>query len=181
MKTNINNGQDIEVLIMIDTDYVKQTYPQPSKNPVSPTGIGHNSQFMICTGYHQGALNEQAPCLNFSGNLGNRISLKADTVYNNAHEDVVIYGVTYSDEGQLYNNFLSDIVSGDVSVLQAVAASNAAASKSRLINYTSCNIGERKKGLEKFLIYFALYRWDRAHINQELVGYYYWDPALDVA
>lgn len=182
MKTQTITAADIEILIMIDTEYVKEAYPQPSKDPVSPTGIGHNSQFMICTGYHEASSNGLVPALNFSGNLGNRISLKADTVYGSVSEDVVIYGVSYLDGGQLYNSFLPGVIPDNAGVLPVVSASNDAASKnSRLVNFTSCNVHEREKGLEKFLVYFAIYRWDSSHLNQELVGYYYWNPAVDAA
>lgn len=181
MKTQVKTASDVEILIMIDTEYVKEMYPQPSKDPVAPTGIGHNSQFMICTGYHAGMSNGLVPTLNFSGNAGNRISLKADTVYSNANEDVVIYGVSYLDEGNLYNNFLPGVVPGNMSAIPGVPDYGDAVSKNRLVNFTSCNTAERQKGLEKFLVYFALYRWDSKHLNQELIGYYYWDPALDVA
>ena len=181
MNTQVQTASDVEILIMIDTEYVKEMYPQPSKDPVVPTGIGHNSQFMICTGYHAGVSNGLVPTLIFSGNNGNRISLKADTVYGNANEDVVIYGVSYLDEGNLHNNFLPDVVPGNVAAIPQVPNYGDTVSKNRIVNFTSCNTAEREKGLEKFLVYFALYSWDSKHLNQELIGYYYWDPALYVA
>lgn len=45
---NSSSSEDINVLIVIDTDYVKKNFPNPSQDPNNPTGIDYNSQFMIC-------------------------------------------------------------------------------------------------------------------------------------
>ncbi|MFW8643095.1 AidA/PixA family protein [Rhizobium beringeri] len=41
--------QQVNILVVIDTEYVKAHYP-PNSSSDSPPGIDHNSQFMICTG-----------------------------------------------------------------------------------------------------------------------------------
>ncbi|MCA3920750.1 AidA/PixA family protein, partial [Burkholderia sp.] len=43
-------AQNINVIVVIDTVWVKKTYPNPSTDWRNPTGIAHDGQFMICTG-----------------------------------------------------------------------------------------------------------------------------------
>ncbi|EIU1713259.1 DNA-directed RNA polymerase subunit beta, partial [Salmonella enterica] len=41
---------EINVLCVIDTELVKKKYPNPSKDQANPTGIVHDSEYMLVTG-----------------------------------------------------------------------------------------------------------------------------------
>ncbi len=43
-------SKTINILISIDTDSVKKSYPNPSQDPNHATGIGHNLGYMVATG-----------------------------------------------------------------------------------------------------------------------------------
>ncbi|EEF7942108.1 DNA-directed RNA polymerase subunit beta, partial [Salmonella enterica subsp. diarizonae] len=49
METN-SSMVEINVLCVIDTELVKKKYPNPSQDPANPTGIVHDSEYMLVTG-----------------------------------------------------------------------------------------------------------------------------------
>lgn len=49
MSTLEASSESINVLIVIDTEYVKAHYPHPSQDQNNPTPIDHNSEFMIAS------------------------------------------------------------------------------------------------------------------------------------
>ncbi|SHK69053.1 AidA/PixA family protein [Paraburkholderia terricola] len=48
--TLLATTQQVNILVVIDTEYVKAITKNPSKDWKTPTGITHTGQFMLCTG-----------------------------------------------------------------------------------------------------------------------------------
>ena len=88
-----SSAQQINVLVVIDTEYVKTNYPNPSKDPSHPTGINHNSQFMICTGSRGIVSGQGSADLNFRANPGDLVAFTGVSIYDNSDDAVIVYGI----------------------------------------------------------------------------------------
>jgi hypothetical protein len=54
------------VLIIIDTAYLKGNFPNPSKDPTHPMVIEHDSQYMICSAPHDGVTGQGSADIGFN-------------------------------------------------------------------------------------------------------------------
>jgi len=169
----------INILIVIDTEYVKQHFPNGSKNPDQPTGIDHSSQFMLCTGSRRPVTGQGTADLGFTANPGDFASFYGQSIYGNADDAVVIYGIKHWSGDNVFNQFTTDAIKRTGAVFPAVPsgvpATNGPAS------FISLDSRVSGKGKENFYVYFGLYTLDNnTGENQTLFGYYYWDPSVTV-
>jgi len=170
----------INVLIVIDTEYVKTTFPNPSQDPAHPTGINHNSQFMICTG-SRGIISGQGTAdLNFRANPGDFVSFFGESIYANADDAVIIYGIKYWSGDNVFNQFVPDVVARTGAVFPDVSTSNGLPATHGPASFISLDSKVARQGIENFYVYFGLYTLDNTGETQNLLGYYYWDPTITV-
>lgn len=174
-----SSAQQINVLVVIDTDYVKATYPNPSKDPAKPTGINHSSQFMICTDPRGGIKNQGTADLQFAALPGDTASFTGVSIYNNAEDAVIIYGIEYWNGTNVFNQFVPNMVQRKGAAQPDPMTKNGLPAKSVLQNFSSFDAKVRQAGIENFYVYFALYQLLDGE-NQELFGYFYWDPSITV-
>jgi nematocidal protein AidA len=170
----------INVLIVIDTEYVKSHWPNPSTDPNNPTGIDHNSQFMICTG-SRGIISGQGTAdLNFKANPGDFVSFFGQSIYGNADDAVIVYGIKYWSGAQVFNQFVPDAVSRTGAAVPDVNTSNGLPATHVPANFISLDSKVARSGTENFYVQFGLYTLDNTGETQNLLGYYYWDPTITV-
>ena len=175
------SAQSINVLIVIDTEYVKANYPNPSQDPNNPTGINHSSQFMICTG-SRGIISGQGTAdLNFKANPGDFTSFFGESIYANADDAVIVYGIKYWNGVNVFNTFTVDLVRRTNAVMPNVNTSNGLPAVTGPDNFISLDSRVSQKGTENFYVYFALYTLADDGETQKLFGYYYWDPTITVS
>ncbi len=171
----------INVLIVIDTEYVKANYPNPSQDPNNPTGINHNSQFMICTG-SRGVISGQGSAdLNFKANPGDEVAFTGVSIYDNSDDAVIIYGIKYWSGANVFNQFVTDLVTRQRAVMPNVNTPNGLPAVQASLNFTSLDSKVKAAGTENFYVYFALYTLGADGETQNLFGYYYWDPTITVS
>jgi nematocidal protein AidA len=168
----------INVLVVIDTEYVKANYPNPSQDPNNPTGIDHNSQFMLCTGSRAPVTGQGTADLGFTANPGDFVSFYGQSIYGNAQDAVIVYGINYWQGATVFNQFSTDAVSITGAAVPGVP--NALPAKNIPGNFISLDSRVSGGGKEDFYVYFGLYTLDDTGENQNLFGYYYWDPSITV-
>lgn len=177
---NNSSSEDINVLIVIDTDYVKRTYPNPSQDPNNPTGIDHNSQFMICAD-PRGIISGQGTAdLNFKAFPGDQVSFRGISIYGNSDDAVIIYGIKYWSGDNVFNSFVTNLVQRKGAVEPDPSSPNGLPPKHVPLNFISLDSKVAKGGTENFFVYFALYTLGADGETQNLYGYYYWDPTITV-
>ncbi len=171
----------MNVLVVIDTEYVKARNPNPSKDPNKPTGIDHNSQFMICTGT-RGVISGQGTAdLNFKANPGDFVSFAGTSIYSNADDAVIVYGIKYWSGDNVFNAFTSNLVARQRAVRPDVNQPNGIPAVTGPDNFITLDSRVSKQGTENFYVYFALYTLADDGETQQLFGYFYWDPTITVS
>jgi nematocidal protein AidA len=176
------SSRDINVLVVIDTEYVKAHWPkQPNPDPAKPVGIDHNSQFMICTG-SRGIISGQGTAdLNFKANVGDHVGFTGVSVYDNSDDAVIVYNISYWKRDQVFNNFETTTIVRKGAVEPNPANPNGLPALHTPLNFNSLESRVKASGTEDFYVSFALYTLDDSGQNQNLYGYFYWDPTITVA
>jgi hypothetical protein len=184
MKKNLNHAAaaslvEIDVLVVIDTDYVIANYPNPSQNQNSPTFIDHNSQYMIASDARGIISGQGTATLNFRAFPNDIVKFRGTSIYQNSDAAVIVYGVEYWYGDQVFNNFNSDKVTRAGAVMPNQNGNGLPAETVKL-NFMSLDSTVSNAGTENFYVYFALYVCNDGE-NQSLYGYYAWDPAITVS
>ena len=91
----MSSEKQINVLIVIDTDYILDNYKNPSQNPEQPTGMNHSSQYMICQDPRGIVSGQGTADLNFKANVGAQVSFTGTSVYANSDSAALVYGIKY--------------------------------------------------------------------------------------
>ncbi len=174
------SAEQIDILIVIDTEYVKQNYPNPSQDQNNPTGINHSSQYMIASD-PRGIISGQGTAdLNFRANVGDYVSFRGTSIYQNSDDAVIIYGIKYWSGDQVFNQFVPNLVTRSGAVMPDTSTPNGLPALHSSQNFTSLDSKIAKSGTENFYVYFALYTLGSDGNTQNLFGYYYWDPTVTV-
>ncbi|MFG6458320.1 inclusion body family protein [Roseateles sp. BYS96W] len=179
MNTAASSAQQINVLVVIDTDYVKTHYPNPSKDPARPTGIDHHSQYMICTDPRGGIDKQGTADLVFSALPGDYVSYTGVSIYNNSDDAVIVYGINYWKGDNVFNQFVPNLVVRNGAAQPDPTTKNGLPAKPMQQSFSSFDSKVMKAGTEYFYVNFALYTLADGE-NQQLYGYFYWDPSIQV-
>jgi hypothetical protein len=177
--TTLASNVQINVLVVIDTDYVKSHYPNPSKDPTKPTAIDHNSQFMICTDPRGGIANQGSADLQFAALPGDIVSFTGVSIYDNSDDAVIVYGINYWKGDNVFNQFVPDLVVRNGAAQPDPTTQNGLPAQLVQQSFSSFDSKVKQAGTENFYVYFALYQLSDGE-QQELFGYYYWDPSIQV-
>lgn len=177
------SSQQINVLVVIDTEYVKKINPNPSKDPNHPTGINHAGQFMLVTG-SRGVISGQGSAdLNFRANPGDEVSFTGVSIYDNSDDAVIVYGIQYWQRDHVFNQFVADLVTRKGAVMPNAdsPSGNGLPALQTKLNFSSYDSKVRNSGTEDFYVFFALYTLADDGETQNLFGYFYWDPTITVS
>lgn len=177
-------GIAITVLIVIDTDYVKANYTSPSQNPDEPTRIDENCQFMICTG-SRGIIDGQGtPTLKFKADSGDTLSFSGQSIYGNSDDAVIVYAIkpVHGWPDLFDNGFQSVKVHKKGAAVPNNSTASGLPAKHVEMDFMSLKTTLGQPGSAYYTVSFAMYEFRKATRNeiQELVGYYTWDPYIEV-
>lgn len=174
------SSRPIDVLVVIDTDYVREHYPNPSQDPANPTGIDHNSQHMIVS--NANAISGQGSAdLNFSARVGDTVSFRSTSIYQNSDDAVIIYNIKYWSGNQVFNSFVYNAVQRKQAVIPNFNSSNGLPAGTADITFSSFDSKVKSSGTENFYVQFALYIVDPKNSDRQILyGYYHWDPTITV-
>ncbi len=179
--TDAASAASINILIVIDTEYVKANYPVGSKDQNNPTGINHSSQFMICSSPRGVVSGQGTADLKFKANPGDFVSFYGSSIYDNSDDAVIVYGIKYWSGDKVFNQFVPNLVTRAHAVMPDTTTSNGLPPVTTSMNFTSLDSRVAKAGTENFYVYFALYTLAADGETQQLFGYYYWDPTVVVS
>jgi nematocidal protein AidA len=171
-------SKTINILISIDTDNVKKSYPNPSKNSGSATGIAHNLGYMVATGTSVNS-GQGTGDLDFNALVGDTVRSFAVSGSDNFEDSVLLYGMPRFSGNEVfsafnYQNFTKSTV---------VAASVTNPLPARIVeeSFWFYQASVSTKGTEGFMVQFGLYTRDPNSGAPVLYGYFQWDPTIRVA
>ncbi|MCA8302247.1 inclusion body family protein [Burkholderia seminalis] len=165
-------AQQIDILAVVDTEYIKTRYPNPSKQPGAPTAIDHRAVRLLYTGARGGAIGNGAAESRLTLLPGDTVSLRAVSLYGNADEAVLVYQVSHLFGQQVFNQFTQDFL--EVTAVQLnPETSDGLPPLKKSHTFVSIGAKARTSGIETLGACFGLYTLERS--TQELVGYYWWD------
>jgi hypothetical protein len=171
-------SKTINILIAIDTDAVQRNYPNPSKDPNSPTGIAHNMGYMVCTGTTVNS-GQGTGDLDFNALVGDTVRAFATSGSDNFEDAVLLYGMPKFSGGEVlsafnYQNFTKTTVNPQ---------STAAPLPAKIVDeeFWFYQASVVRSGNEGYEVRFALYTRDPNTGRPVLKGYCYWDPQIRVA
>ncbi|ECW0329202.1 DNA-directed RNA polymerase subunit beta [Salmonella enterica subsp. enterica] len=179
MKTD-SSMDEINVLCVIDTELVKKKYPHPSKDQANPTGIEHDSEYMLVTGARGDVRGQGTAYLSFRANVGDKVSFTGTSIYANADDAVIVYGIKFGSGTDVFNQFTTTVLTRDLAVMPDPHTPCGIPPTNQRINFSKYSADVQKAGTENFIVYFALYTLDDSGHDQKLFGYYSWDPAITV-
>jgi hypothetical protein len=165
----------INILITIDTDRVKTI--APSQDPNKPAGIAHNLGYMVCTGTTVNS-GQGTGDLDFNATVGDVVRAFATSGSDNFEDAVLLYGMPKFSGDQVfsafnYQNFTKSTVNPNstTSVLPA-----------RIVDevFWFYKADVIARGVEGYMVQFALYTRDPDTAQPVLKGYYAWDPTIRV-
>jgi nematocidal protein AidA len=176
------SSQEINVLVVIDTEQIKKDHPNPSKDMNNPTGINHKNQFMIVTG-SRGLIGGQGTAdLHFKANAGDYLSFRGISVHGNSDDAVIVYGIKYNKGDQVFNPFQANIVTRNRAVMPDPRSPNhnGLPPLHAQMTFSSYDTKIARSGTENFNVWIALFTLADDGQTQELFGYFWWDPAVTV-
>ncbi|ELW8264153.1 inclusion body family protein [Salmonella enterica] len=179
METN-SSMVEINVLCVIDTELVKKKYPNPSQDPANPTGIVHDSEYMLVTGARGDVRGQGTADLSFRANVGDKVSFTGTSIYANADDAVIVYGIKFGSGTEVFSQFIPEVFTRERAVMPDPETQTGIPPLSREIIFSKYSSSVKLAGTENFIIYFALYTLDDTGENQNLFGYYCWYPAVTV-
>ncbi|EBX2873195.1 DNA-directed RNA polymerase subunit beta [Salmonella enterica subsp. enterica serovar Muenchen] len=179
METN-SSMVEINVLCVIDTELVKKKYPAPSKDPANPTGIVHDSEYMLVTGARGDVRGQGTADLSFRANVGDKVSFTGTSIYANADDAVIVYGIKFGSGADVFSHFTTTVLTRYKAVMPDKRIQCGIPPVNQEINFSKYSADVQNAGTENFIVCFALYTLDNTGEGQELFGYYCWDPAITV-
>ena len=170
----------INVLVVIDTEYITTHYPNPSRDPNKPTGIDHKSQFMVCADPLGIVSGQGTADLNFKARAGDYISFRGTSIYANSDDAVLVYKIVHWAGDNIFNAFASNMVARSNAIMPNIDTPSGIPAKISPINFSALDSRVMRVGKADLMIQFALYKLDNDGQSQRLFGYYYWDPTITV-
>lgn len=171
----------IDVLVVIDTDYIKANY-SPNNSQSSPVNINHLSEYVIATGAN-GVRGQGTADITFNAAPNDRVSFRGVSVYNNSDDAVIVYGIKPYGPGQpdLFNNFNYDKVIRTGAAVPNLSSPNGLPAIPASASFYAYNATVQRQGSELYVIQFALYVLDTDKETQKIYGYFQWDPTIKVS
>ncbi len=181
-KTQKSVATTVNVMAIIDTDYIRQSQgPNTSKD--NPVGIGHKGISLICpVADFVTYPNNDIANLTFKANVGDTVSFHAVSVSDNSEDAIIIYGVVPANNNNVnvFNIFQAEEETRTGAAIPDVSQQDGLPALHESVDFYSYDAKVKNKGSEFFKIYFALYKLDDARENQEIYGYFSWDPTIEV-
>lgn len=182
-----STGKIIDILVVIDTDYIKANYASihgiKDQDKGNPYAIDHHSEYVVAAGANN--ITKQGTAdITFNAKPNDRISFRGVSAYNNSDDAIIIYGIIPANsgpKGNVFNPFHYDMVTRAYAVVPVVDSSNSFNTTTTSITFYSYNSTVQKQGTESYIIQFALYTLAEDGETQKLYGYYQWDPTIYVS
>ena len=190
--TDRNEPADIEITIVIDTNYVikyceDNNVDLTKYSQENPYPIDHNSEYMVCTG-SRGIISGQGTAdLVFKAHVEDTVSFRAVSASDNQDNEEVFYNVlknpnpNITPNDDVFDAFqYTPVTRTGAAVPNPALNSNGLPEKHHSVTFYSYKATVGQPGTEAFMINFALFRLDDSGNNQTIYGYFQWDPTITV-
>ena len=168
----------INILIAIDTDAVKASNPNPSKDSQHPTGIAHTMGYMIGTGTKINS-GQGTGDLSISALVGDTVRAFATSGSDNFEDAVLLYGMPKFRGDRVFDDFEYKRFEKSTVVPHSKTQPLPADITDEVFWFFEADV--IKKGTEGYSVQFGLYTRD-ANTGQPVVyGFFAWDPEITVA
>lgn len=166
----------INITTIINTGYVMQNYPNPSQNPSAPTGIDHNSEYMVAT-YGDAVSGSGGATLTVQAEPGDIINWFGVSESNNFNNEVIIYGAPFFSGTQVFTtpNFIQ--TANSIMIPPTNYPSSPATLQPVTAWYLEANVNAYGTG--SYQMQFGLYVPNNSG-GMSLFGYFQWDPTVQV-
>lgn len=172
-------GRDINLLIVVDTRYVKNVYG-PNDNVVRPRRV-LGGTFMVCTG-SLGMIGAPGTSKQrFWGQVGDCVSIRATSICRNSEDAVILYRVQPASGQKVFNHFEAKVVRKAAAQPDPNSlGKNGLPAVESETSFLSFDARVRAPGIEELEIDFALYALSPLGMRQDLFGYYACYPVIAV-
>lgn len=191
MATNENKGavnqpldksssEFIHIMVVVDTDYILSHYSSLSKDSKNPTMINAHCIYAVVSSNAAISGTQGTATLRFKAYTGDAVRVTSSSEYNNIDNPILLYNISKLSGTTVLTDF-------DSNTLTRVAVEPGGDSvplilppkfKEQDFWYFQADVSS--KGTESFTFWFALYERVRGQKDPELVGYFKWDPSIQV-
>jgi hypothetical protein len=179
---SVQRSAQVNVLFVIDTNYIVDKYPSPSKSPKKPTVVDHDGLYMIVASPQGAAGGQGAAGLDFRAHAGGVASFTATSISANSDAAVILYDIklrkgeqALKPRGRLQKVTLHGAVMPD-----PTKPPDELPPTQQSISYTSYKVEILQAGTASFSVYIAVYVLAGDGQTQELYGYFCWQPSVTV-
>lgn len=169
-------SKTINILITIDTDRVKTI--GGSNDPNKPTGIGHDMGYMVATGTTVNGKTQGTGDLDFNALVGDTVRAFATSGSENFEDAVLLYGMPKFSGDQVFSAFNYQNYTKSTVIPQSTTQVLPARIVDEVFWFYRADV--IAKGVEGYMVQFALYTRDATTGQPVLKGYYAWDPTIRV-
>jgi nematocidal protein AidA len=170
----------IDIEIVVDTVTLLKNYPNPSKNSAAPTGIGHQYGYMVAPS--ASVVSGQATGdLTIKAEIGDVIRWRMLSLTGEADQAAVIYNIARFSGTQVTSSVQALLAHPLVPEPILVDSKNTNPPTYNAVKqddyYLSATVTD--SGTENYNVQF--YVTERSGQSLNLLGYFVWDPTIQVA
>jgi hypothetical protein len=178
---SVQSSEQVNVLFVIDTNYIVDKYPSPSKSPKKPTIVDHDGLYTIVAS-PQGVVDGQgAAGLDFRAHAGGVASFTGTSISASSDAAVILYDIklrkgeqALKPRGRLQKITLHGAVMPDPTKPDGLPPAR------QSVSYTSYQVEIRQAGKASLSVYIAVYVLAGDGQTQELYGYFCWHSSVTV-
>ncbi len=168
----------INLLAVVDTEFIKQNYQSPQNNPFNPLEIEGSSQYVYVTGSLP-VEGQGTPTPHFLANIDDSIAISGVSIYNNSEDAVLVYGIRHdSSDVVLAPCIWPYKVTRPCAIMPAPGCCGVVPAAHGPVNFYKIETRVQTSGIEHFNITFALYTLSSNRKKQVLYGYFYWRTVI---
>jgi nematocidal protein AidA len=178
---SVQSSEQINVLVVIDTDYIVGHYPNPSTSPKKPTVVDRDGLYMIFASPRGAGGGQGTSGLDFRAEAGDVASFTGTSISANSDAAVILYDIKLRKGEQVLNprGRLQKITRQDA-VMPDPTKPDGLPPTHQSISYTSYQTEVQQAGKAHFSVYIAVYVLAGDGQTQKLYGYFCWHPSATV-
>jgi len=171
----------INILSVIDTDYILQNYlPDQAQDPSNPVMIDNQAVNMICTNARGGTVSgEGTASLAFHAKKGDYVFFRGMSMTANSDAAIIIYNVLEDDQHHIFSTFSIDETSVEDAAEPNPEYVNGIPAAYRTADFSAIRSKVKKHGTATLSVQFGLYVLEQGEI-QTLYGYFQWTAKIKI-
>lgn len=171
----------IQILLVIDTDYVVANSRTPSRDADNPTRIDNSAAYVIDSQSGGMAKSEGTPDLKLAARPGDKISVAATSISKNADAAVILCGIMSWPGDRIVSEFVSRLSTVKAAVMPNPDTANGLPPTLQAMTFAGYDAKVVKAGADVVYVRIALSTLAADGETQKLYGYFYWATTLTVA